>query len=405
MERTLLRWLQSAHPPEKMAFISGPRQVGKTTLARQALANWKEGGLYFNWDVAADRRRIVRDEDLLAAVRRKNRRPMIVFDELHKMPRFKRWLKGWYDAYRDECVTWVTGSGRLDLYQRGGDSLLGRYFPYRLHPLSIGELTAPASQPREPEHALAALDSSMPAGDEAAWIALFQFGGFPEPFLKQTRSFHRRWLNTRRERVTHEDIRDLTRIQELARLEFLLDLLAPKVGSPLSLNSLREDLEVAFGTVRTWVQALERTFYLFTVPPYSRHLSRALSKSRKAYFWDWSEVPEPAARFENMVAGHLLKACHMWTDLGCGRYDLWYLRDKHKREVDFLITEARKPWMLIECKVGDRTPSPSLVVFGQALKCNRVLQLMETPRVHEVHKIRDQTVHVVSASHFLSALV
>lgn len=386
-----------------MAFISGPRQVGKTTMARQALADCQDGGLYFNWDVAADRRQILRHDDLLAPVRHPKRRPIVVFDELHKMPRFKRWLKGWFDGNRDECQTWVTGSGRLDLYQRGGDSLLGRYFPYRFHPLSVAEIVAPVAALPDPERALESLEGGRTAAETTeAWESLSRYGGFPEPFLKQTRSFHQRWLNTRRERVTREDIRDLTRIQEVARLEFLIELLEPRVGSPLSLNSLREDLGVSFETVRSWVQALERTYYVFTIPPYSKQLARALSKSRKAYFWDWSEVTDPAARFENMVASHLLKACHTWTDLGCGRFDLWYLRDKQKREVDFLITEARKPWMLVECKLGDRAPSPPLVVFGQALKCDRLVQLVEAAGVNELPRVKSSLVRVMSAARFFA---
>lgn len=407
MERSLLHWLRSAHPEDKMVLLSGPRQVGKTTMAKAALEAWKEGALYFSWDIATDRRRILKHEDLLSPVRGLGRRPMVVFDELHKMPRFKSWLKGWHDEYGEECLTWVTGSGRLDLYQRDGDSLLGRYFPYRLHPLSVAELRFAPKKAKlpEPEASWEAFaGAEAPRGLEDLWRGLFRFGGFPEPFLKQSASFHTRWVNTRRGRVTQEDIRDLTRIQDVARLELLVDLLASRVGSPLSLNALSEDLGVAFETVRSWVEALARTYYVFAVAPYAKRLSRVLSKARKAYLWDWSEVPEEAARFENLVACHLLKACHVWTDLGCGRFDLWYVRDRQKREVDFVITEGGDPWLLVECKVSDPTLSPALVAFGRALSCKRLVQVVSVPGVREVRRIGDVRIHVVSAAGFLSHL-
>ncbi|MBI2265795.1 MAG: ATP-binding protein [Armatimonadetes bacterium] len=408
MERSLLHWISMVHPPDKMLFLSGPRQVGKTTLAGMAISAWPAGSRYMNWDIAEDRLKILRNEDLLAPVRRVGERVMIVFDELHKMNRFKQWLKGWHDSHSHECLTWVTGSGRLDLYQRGGDSLLGRYFPYRLHPLSVAELGGASSRTSLPDP-----DTSWKSFSEGesrkvrddVLHGLMRFGGFPEPYLKQSASFHVRWLGTRRGRVTQEDIRDLTRISDIARLELLVALLAPRVGSPLSLNSLREDLNVAFETVRTWLAALERTYYVFTVPPFSRRVSRALSKSRKAYFWDWSEVPESPSRLENLVASHLLKACHVWSDLGCGRFELWYVRDKQKREVDFLISESGRPWLLCECKLTDKRPAPSLISFGKMLDCSRLVQLVEPQGVREIHRFGDSFVHVSSAGYFLAHLV
>ena len=209
----------------KMVFVAGARQVGKTTLAKMALESAPDGGVYLNWDVSSHRRRILSGEDLLADWRRPSKRPTIVFDELHKMRRFKSWLKGFYDEFRNEAAVWVTGSGRLDLYQKGSDSLLGRYFLYRMHPISIGELHGLESEflLTDPEEGWKILTSG--ALESVDIGPLLNFGGFPEPYLKQDKRFHTRWIRSRRELITHEDVRDLTRIEDVDRLEHLVRLL------------------------------------------------------------------------------------------------------------------------------------------------------------------------------------
>jgi predicted AAA+ superfamily ATPase len=286
MDRRLLTRLQKHHPLEKMILLPGPRQVGKTTLAQMALESWPDNGVYLNWDISNHRRRILSGEDLLADGRRPAKRPMIVFDELHKMRHFKSWLKGFYDEFRDEAAVWVTGSGRLDLYQKGSDSLLGRYFLYRLHPFSLGELHGFKNEDISPDPEEGW--KNFVSGDlKSVDIGpLLNFGGFPEPYLKQDKSFHTRWVRSRRELITHEDVRDLTRIEDVDRLEHLVGLLNPRIASPLSLNSLREDLGVAFETVRGWIQTLERLYYIYSVPPYSHRLQRAIKRERKYYYWD-----------------------------------------------------------------------------------------------------------------------
>lgn len=260
------------HPPEKMVFLAGPRQVGKTTLVKQILKTWRDKGAYFNWDISSHRRRILSDEDLLAEWRRPAKRPMIIFDELHKMRRFKSWLKGFYDEYKDDAAVWVTGSGRLDLYRKGGESLLGRYFLYRMHPLSLGEIQklTTESSLTEPDKGWETFSYGEIKNENTE--SLLNLGGFPEPYLKQEKTFHKRWLRSRRERITHEDVRDLTRIEDVDRLEYLVRLLNPRISSPLSLNSLREDLDVAFETVRGWIATLERLYYIYGVKPYSHRL-------------------------------------------------------------------------------------------------------------------------------------
>jgi predicted AAA+ superfamily ATPase len=406
VERFFLDWLLRSHPKEKMLFLAGPRQVGKTTLARQALERARGKGLYFNWDIPAHRRRILRGDDLLAAVRGQGRRPLVVFDELHKMRTFKFWLKGFYDENRDEIALWVTGSARLDLYQKGGDSLLGRYFLYRLHPLSLGEIVSArkGSGPMSPDACWRRFEENTSTVATAETTALLRFGGFPEPYLRQESTFHGRWLVSRRERITHDELRDLTRIQDLDRVEHLVDLLNPRIGSPLSINSLREDLEVAFETVRGWVASLERVYYVFGLRPFAKKIQRSLKRERKLYYWDWSEVRGEAPRFENFVVSHLKKACDVWTDFGLGSFEIWYLRDKEKREVDALITKDREPWLILEVKANETKVSPALQSFARTLGCRRVVQVVGAPDLHLRVKTDPGIVHVVSASRFLPHL-
>jgi predicted AAA+ superfamily ATPase len=398
MERALLTLLRKHHSPEKMIFLSGPRQVGKTTLAQMALDSWPDQGVYFNWDIASHRRRILSGEDLLADLRRPAKRPMVVFDELHKMRRFKSWLKGFYDEFKDESTVWVTGSGRLDLYQKGSDSLLGRYFLYRMHPISIGELSTLKTEDLlpDPEKKWKIFINGDLDGVDIG--ALLNFGGFPEPYLKQNKTFHTRWIRSRRELITHEDVRDLTRIEDVDRLEHLIRLLNPRTASPLSINSLREDLGVAFETIRGWIHTLERLYYIYSVPPYSHRLQRSIKRERKYYYWDWSEVNDEAARFENFIMSHLLKACHTWTDFGLGDFKLWYIRDREKREVDSLITRDDQPWLLVEVKLNDLKVSKSLQRFAGLLPCNRIVQVVGADNVYRQVKIGQQICHVVNVN-------
>ena len=387
-----------------MILLAGPRQVGKTTIAQMALESWPDKGVYLNWDIAGHRKRILSGEDLLADWRRPAKRPMIVFDELHKMRRFKSWLKGFYDEFSKETAVWVTGSGRLDLYQKGSDSLLGRYFLYRMHPFSLGELHGLKKEDDllDPEQRWKIFINGDLKGADIE--PLLTFGGFPEPYLKQEKSFHSRWIRSRRELITHEDVRDLTRIEDVDRLEHLVRLLNPRVASPLSINSLREDLDVAFETVRGWLYTLERLYYIFAVAPYSHRLQRALKREKKYYYWDWSEVKDGSARLENFIMSHLLKTCHTWSDFGLGEFKLWYIRDREKREVDALITRDNQPWLMVEVKLNDLNVSKSLQRFAGLLNCNKIVQVVGSDNVYRQVRVGQQICHLVSAGIFLKWL-
>jgi predicted AAA+ superfamily ATPase len=312
----------------KMVFVAGPRQVGKTTLAR-SLPGAAAG--YLCWDVAEHRESILRRE--LPPGR------LWVFDEIHKYRSWRNFLKGIYDGRRRGQRILVTGSARLDFYRFGGDSLQGRYHLLRLHPFSAGELR---------------LRSAVELGD------LLMLGGFPEPFLGGSETEARRWSREYRSRLVREDVVGLERVQDLGNLELLALRLPELVGSPLSINALREDLQVSHKTVAGWLRVLERLYAIFRVPPFGAPRIRAVKKEQKHYHLDWSVVPSEPARFENLVGAHLLKWVHFEQDVRGRDTELRYFRDTDGREVDFVVVERRQPLLLVECKWGDVEPDRSL---------------------------------------------
>lgn len=312
----------------KMAFVAGPRQVGKTTLAL-GLPRAREA--YLNWDVPAHRDRILRGE--LPPGR------LWIFDEIHKYRRWRNYLKGLYDGRPRGQRILVTGSGRLDLYRFGGDSLQGRYHLLRLHPFSAAELGM--SRPAE-------------------LMDLLRLGGFPEPFLGGSETQAKRWSREHRSLLVREDIVALERIQDLGHLELMMLRLPELVGSPLSVNALREDLQVSHKAVESWIGALERLYAVFRLAPFGAPRIRAVKKEQKHYHLDWTVVPGEAARFENLVACHLLKWVHFEQDTKGRELELRYFRDIAGREVDFVVVEGRQPRLLVECKWGDAAADRSL---------------------------------------------
>lgn len=385
----------------KMAFVSGPRQCGKTTLARNLLRE-REGGRYRNWDDVEFRRAWAKSPKS-AVPSGKETRPLLVLDEIHKDRRWKSALKGVYDTLEAPCDILVTGSARLSIYHKGGDSLLGRYRHFRLHPFSLREFLTPA--PSSPDTLLERLfQGETEASGGNALADFLKLGPFPEPLLSGSERKARIWRRHRRELIIREDLRDLSRIPDLARIEMMAALLPERVGSPLSLNALREILEVSYDAVKRWLRHLEDLYYLFPVRPYHRSIPRALKKEAKVYFWDFAEVDGEGARFENLMAAHLLKACHFWTDTGEGTFDLWYLRDKAKREIDFLVTRDGRPWLPVEAKRRETTPSPHWRLFLPWLGCGRGVQVVGGSH-HQVHPLECGEVLVTGAEAFLRALV
>lgn len=384
----------------KMVLLSGPRQVGKTTLAEQ-LAQRRGGAQQFNWDVLTDQRKLLKTPYFFAE-QTSPEAELVIFDEIHKYARWKNYLKGAFDRWGREYQFLVTGSDRLDLFKRGGDSLMGRYLAVPLFPFTLGELRGELP----PLRRLGELLQTGPSHADSRrndYESLLALGGFPEPFVRQERSFYELWAADRRALLIRQDIRDATRIREISLLEMLGHLLPERVGSPLSINALREDLGVAFETVRDWVSVLGQFYFLFLMSPFTAGMARTLRKEQKAYLFDWGELDEPGARFENLVALHLHKAVCTWRALGEGECALHYLRDKEKREVDFVIVHRRRAVCLVEAKVGTLEPSKHLEYYQARLGVPAV-QLVHTPGVLRRIRRDPHPLWVASADRWLACL-
>ena len=350
----------------QMAFVSGPRQVGKTWVAKSV------SDAYFNWDNTGDRRQLLRGPAALAELldldRLRAQPPIAVLDELLKYQKWKTLLKGFFDTYGDRAHLLVTGSSRLDIYRRGGDSLMGRYLLYRMHPWSVGECIRtdlPAREIYPPQEIKG-----------AEWDALWEHGGFPEPFLRREARFTRRWRSLRQAQLSREDLRDVASVRDLGTMETLMELLAERSAQQLVYSNLAAEIQASVDTVRRWIDLLTRMHYGFSVRPWFNNVAKALRKEPKWFLRDWSGVADDGARAENLVACHLLKAVETWTDLGFGHFELRYLRDKQKREVDFLVVRDRKPWFLLEVKLSEKTLSPSLAHFQAQIKAPHAFQLV-----------------------------
>jgi len=334
-------------------FVGGPRQSGKTTMARALLA--KTEGAYFNWDDDVHRRQLLgrawSDTDKL-----------IVMDELHKFPRWKNWLKGIYDTNSSQHQYLVTGSARLDVYRRGGDSLLGRYHYWRLHPFGMDERPANMSE-------------------SEAFRRLMTVGGFPEPFLDGDERAARRWRRERFDRVLRDDVRDLESVKDITTLSLFVDSLRQRVSGLVVLANIASDLQVAPATLKRWLAVLERMYLVFTVAPLTRGVPRAIQKPPKVYFFDTADVlGDEGARFENFVATHLLKHCHLLEDREGHRYELRYIRDKEGREVDFAVVKDGVVTELYEAKWADDGVAPPLLYYGERLRPERFVQVVATAK-------------------------
>jgi predicted AAA+ superfamily ATPase len=368
--RRLYESILSQHLAEhrQMAFMTGPRQVGKTTVC----ANLAGSERVLDWD-NEDHRVVVLAgpaavADRLGLQRLHAKPPIVGFDELHKYGRWKAFLKGFFDTYADRARILVTGSSRLDVFRRGSDSLMGRYFLFHIHPLSVGELL----RPEVPTGTTAA---PKPLAD-ASWDALWQHGGFPEPFLKRDRRFSLRWQDSRRQQLLREDVRDLTRIQELGQLETLALLLGERSGRQMIFSNLATEVRVSVDTLRRWVETLCSLHFGFLVRPWFHNIAKSLRKEPKWFLRDWAETPDLGARSETFVACHLLKAVDTWNDLGLGRFELRYIRDKMQREVDFVIVRDRRPWILVEVKHADTKPSTALAYYAERLEAPHAFQVV-----------------------------
>ncbi|MDF9833949.1 putative AAA+ superfamily ATPase [Ereboglobus sp. PH5-5] len=361
---SLLAWHLKEY--RQMAFVSGPRQVGKTTVCEGT------ADVCWNWDNTDDRRLMLSGPSVMADKigidQLREKPPVVAFDELHKYSKWKTLLKGFFDTYGKKIKVVVTGSSRLDVFRRGGDSLMGRYLLYRMHPWSVAECLhtdMPANPVRLPKNVT-----------DADWDALWAHGGFPEPFLKRDARFTRRWNTLRQEQLSREDLREVSQLQDLGTVEVLVQLLAERSSQQLVYANLASEIGVSVNTIKRWVDLLGRLHYGFLVRPWFKNINKALRKEPKWFLRDWSGIEDVGARAETFAACHLLKAVEGWTDMGLGRFELYYLRDKMKREVDFLVTRDRKPWFLAEVKHSETTISPALGYFQRETKAAHAFQVV-----------------------------
>ena len=381
----------------QMVFLSGPRQVGKTTLARCFATD------YLNWETKDVRQLVLKGAkavgESLGLPQEDSAKRILVFDEIHRYSKWKGFLKGFFDLYEKQVRIFATGSARLDVYKRGGDSMMGRYFPYRIHPLSVAELIDPTI-PDEKKVI------RMPrAITEDQWESLNTFGGFPEPLANGTMRFLRKWRSLRLEQLFREDIRDITKSAELDQIEVLALILANRSGDQLVMSSLASDVTTSEPTVKKWIALLKALYYGFTVKPYYKNVENSIRKTPKWYLRDWSGIEDAGKRAETFVACHLLKAVDGWTDLGFGEFDLFYIRDKKKREVDFLVTRDKKPWFIAEVKNAEEKLSPSLSLFQEQTGAAHAFQIVFERPYEDEDCFCNRGPTVVSARTFLSQLL
>lgn len=379
-QRRTLTWaLSDSFLRGRMSFISGPRQIGKTTAVRNFLSAQGYEKLYYNWDTVTVKRRFSGNplfflEDL-PAERQKCR---MALDEIHKYPKWKNLLKGYYDEWKDRIGFIVTGSARLDHFRKSGDSLVGRYFLFRLLPLGLREVMGEKGSRKEewlPGNAIHEIPVALPNAGEVL-EDLLNLSGFPEPLAAGEASFCNRWRDNHTSLILNEDLRDLTRIHQARKLETLLYLLPERVGSPLSLNSLCRPLEAAHGSIRLWLNALKLVYLLFSIPPWTFRLSRSVLKEEKYYFWDWGMAGNHASRFENFVAVQLQRVIAGLNEQGKGSFKLHYLRTKEGREVDFVVAEGKKIHLLIEAKTDDSSLDRSLPLFQERVQADLAIQVV-----------------------------
>jgi len=384
-----------------MIFLSGPRQAGKTTVSLMA-REFTNLFSYLNWD-NLDHRKIILEGvravgDHAGLNQLTDEIPIVVFDEIHKYGKWKTFLKGFFDTYKKKVKIIVTGSSRLDIYKKGGDSLMGRYFPYRLHQLSLAELERTD---------LSEEKISKPFNNENNDLKkLLINGGFPEPFIKNDQRFLNRWKALRQEQLFQEDIRDLSRIQEIGQLEILAEIFKHQATQLTNYSKIAKKINTSPDTVRRWIKTLQSFYYCFTLQPWSKNIPRSLIKEPKIYLWDWTNIDEEGKRVENLVASHLLKAIHFWTDNGIGQYDLWFIRDKEKREVDFLVTENNSPWFLVEVKLSEKgSLSKNLIYFQEKIKAKHAFQVVFNMDYISKDCFKHRNPIIVPAQTFLSQLI
>ena len=348
MERYLEKYIQE-DLDKKIILLTGPRQTGKTTLSKMLNNNFD----YFNFDNLNDR----------VSLQEKSwdrSKALVIFDEFHKLKNWKSWIKGVYDTEGIPPSILVTGSAKLDTYRKVGDSLAGRFFQFRMHPLDLKEINAFI----ETDNLEKELDK------------LLLFGGFPEPFLNGTVRFYNRWKKSHLDIILKQDLIDLENVQQIIQIETLIQLLKNRVGSPISYSSLARDLQCSDKTVKRWLTILENMYVIFKVPPFHKNIARAIQKAPKYYFYDTGQViGDTGIKLENTVACAIQKEIHFREDCFGEEKKLYYLKNKDGKEIDFCTTSNGTPALMVDVKWKDGSLTPNFEIFKQFFPKLKMVQI------------------------------
>ena len=401
-----LRYLQNAIESDalqshKIAFLSGARQAGKTTLAKSILKTHAVKSAYYTYDDDEFRKLWAKSPKTLlqAGSSKDSGLSLVVLDEIHKDRLWKNKLKGLYDLFGKQTQFLVTGSARMDYFRRSGDSLQGRYLPYRLHPFTQFEKDFVKPPPQTHDEWFESKSS-----ESFSRLDLLKLGGFPEPLLGGSEQKAIRWRRLYQERLVREDIRDLYDLRNLNQLQTLLLLIKDRAAGQLSYTSLREDLGTSLDSVLRWVDILESVYFSYRIRPFTVRVKNSLRREPKLYLMDWAGIEDPGQKWENLIANHLLKSVQAWTDCAMGEFELHYVRDKQKREVDFLITENGKPYLLLEVKSGQAEVTPALIYFNKLLKPKFCFQIVQDKKRERGKTLQNPDIAVIHADRMLAAL-
>jgi len=389
-----------------LIMLAGPRQSGKTTFARNIVGKDFSDTIYFNWDLDKDKRRLIADPIFFSKEPRSNAssQPLVILDEIHKYRDWKNYLKGIYDQFSSEYQFLIAGSGRLEFSRKSGDSLAGRFLKFHIFPFTLAELSSHRKILKDFKDNPLEMGHDTSAGETAkVFQSLWELSGFPEPFTKGKKTFWSTWSAAYGQQIVRDDLRTVADIRNLDMVETLFALLPGRVASPLSINNLAGDLQVAFDTVKNWLLLFDAFYLTFRLSPWTVKISRSILKEKKIYLFNFPVIENEAARFENLVALEFLRAVEAWNDYGWGRFSLHYLRNKDKQEVDFLITENNRPFLLAETKLSDDQPAANLLAFQKFLNIPAV-QLIKKEGVKKVYKNGKNNVLAVTAHRWLSTL-